>query len=435
MLTNTYLPHVGGVANSVHSFTEALRGRGHHVMVVAPTYEGTPIGRDEGGVIRVPAIQKFNGSDFSYRLPAPILLSQAIDKFGPDLVHAHHPFLLGDTAMRIAASRGLPLVFTHHTMYEQYTHYVPGDSSPMQQFVIRMATDFANLCDHIIAPSQSIAEILRERGVVTPITPIPTGIDVERFARGSREAARTRWGVPRDAFVVGHVGRLAPEKNLACLSRAVARFVRGHGAARFLVIGGGPSEGDIRQAFEEAGVGDRLHMTGPLRGQELIDAYHAMDVFAFASQSETQGMVLAEAMAAGLPVVAVDACGVREVVRDGVNGRLLMREDEAHFADALAEVASLPPHRFAQLRDAARATAEEVSIARCTDCLLEVYGGVHRPAAERDTAAWSQALRLIEAEWNLWSTRATAAAEVVADTMADTFLKPSPSRTPPTPAQ
>lgn len=422
MMTNTYLPHVGGVANSVSSFAAALRSRGHEVVVVAPMFEDTPEG--EADVVRVPAIQHFNGSDFSYRLPAPRKLFLAMERFQPDVVHAHHPFLLGDTALRIAARRNLPLVFTHHTMYERYTHYVPGDSPMMKQFVIRLATDYANLCGHVIAPSESIEVVLRNRGVTTAITAIPTGIDPDRFGAGDGAAARRRCGIPAGALVVGHVGRLAPEKNLAFLADAAARFAAACDRAHVLVVGGGPSEGGVRAAFEREGLEDRLHMAGPLRGQALVDAYHAMDVFAFASETETQGMVVAEAMAAGVPVVALDAPGTREVVRDGVNGRLLVRPGAAAFAEALAWFAGLPDDRRAALGQAAGRTADSLSLDRCTQRLLEAYGQVRgRVSAARDpeASAWGQTQRLIEMEWALWSTRAEAAMGAAVDAAVDTL--------------
>ena len=422
MLTNTYLPHVGGVANSVSSFICALQASGHETLVVAPTFDETP--DDDQGVVRVPAIQHFNGSDFSYRLPAPRILSQAVDRFQPDIVHSHHPFLLGDTALRIAARRDLPLVFTHHTMYEQYTHYVPGDSPMLKQFAIRLATEYANLCDHIIAPSASIADILRERGVTTPITDIPTGIDPDRFACGCGDTTRTSVGIPVDATVIGHVGRLAPEKNLAYLADAIARYAQHNDAVHALIVGGGPSECDITLAFEQRGIEDRLHLTGPLRGQALIDAYHAMDIFGFASESETQGMVIAEAMAAGLPVVALDAPGAREVVRDGENGRLLRRADAASFAEALRSVAELSAADRQDMVQAARVTAESVSIERCTQRLVEVYQQAQgQSAAERDPddSAWTHTQRLIEAEWALWTSRAEAAMDVAVDAAVDTL--------------
>src|SRR3990172_3888517 len=123
MFTNTYTPHVGGVARSVEAFSGAYRRRGHRVLVVAPEFADQP--QHEEDVVRIPAIQNFNGSDFSVVLPVPGSLDDVLDAFKPDIVHAHHPFLLGNTAVRVARFRELPLVFTHHTLYEQYTHYVP----------------------------------------------------------------------------------------------------------------------------------------------------------------------------------------------------------------------------------------------------------------------------------------------------------------------
>jgi glycosyltransferase involved in cell wall biosynthesis len=219
MMTNTYLPHVGGVARSVASFTEAFRRRGHRVLVVAPTYDDLP--EHETGVYRLPAITHFNGSDFSLRLPVS-LPSAVIDEFDPDVVHSHHPFLLGDTALRVAVTRQRPLVFTHHTMYEQYTHYLPATIDAVKNFVFHLPTGYANLCDHVIAPSPSVAAVLKERGVETPITAIPTGIDPQRFAHGDGAAARQKYGIPEGAFVAGHVGPEAPEENQPFFSPGVA---------------------------------------------------------------------------------------------------------------------------------------------------------------------------------------------------------------------
>jgi glycosyltransferase involved in cell wall biosynthesis len=259
----------------------------------------------------------------------------------------------------------------------------------------------------VIAPSESIGEVLRERGVTTPITAIPTGIHKERFAHGNGPIARRRYGIPDDAFVVGHVGRLAPEKNLEFLARSVAIFLRANAKARFLVVGSGPSVEEINRIFRGYELLDRLHHPdGALDGQDLADAYHAMDVFAFASKSETQGMVLAEATTAGVPVVALDAAGAREVVCDGVNGRLLLGEDEEALAAALSEITALGSQRRQELIDGARRTAEEFSMPRCATRVLELYEHLLQQGPSRqptDDAAWAALLRLMEEEWNIWS--------------------------------
>ncbi len=127
MLTNTYWPHVGGVARAVETLANECRADGNAVQIIAPGFPGDEQ-EGHGDVLRVPAIQNFNGSDFSVRVPIPRIIAGRIEHFAPDVVHAHHPFLLGNAALRIAYENNLPLVFTHHTLYEQYTHYVPFDS-------------------------------------------------------------------------------------------------------------------------------------------------------------------------------------------------------------------------------------------------------------------------------------------------------------------
>ena len=411
MMTNTFTPHVGGVARSVLAFTEAYRARGHRVLVVAPEFENMP--EDEVDVLRLPAIQRFNGSDFSVVLPIPGFLTTAVERFAPDLVHAHHPFLIGATALRVARMEELPLVFTHHTMYERYTHYVPGDSQTLKQFVINLSTNYANLCDRVIAPSESIAAILRQRQVTVPVDVIPTGVSLARFAQGDGAAFRAAVGIPQDAFVVGHLGRLAPEKNIAFLAQAVAAYLRDDSRAHVLVVGCGPSESAIDEAFAAVGLENRLHRAGVLDGTLLASAYHAMDVFAFASKSETQGMVLTEAMAAGVPVVALNQPGAREVVRDGENGRLLDGDRQADFVAALRWVATRRPDALETLKRNALATAEAFSMDRSAERALAMYQGLlgqGQPPSPEDDDVFSETLRMIRTEWDLLAGAAEAAA-------------------------
>ncbi len=409
IVTNTFTPHVGGVARSVEAFTAEYRRRGHRVLVLAPEFPDME--EDATDVIRIPAIQNFNASDFSVVLPLHPSLSEEVDDFNPDVVHSQHPFLLGSTAVRLARHRKLPLVFTHHTLYEQYTHYVPGDSPALKRFTIELATRYANLCDQVFAPSESIRDIIRERGVEKPIEVVPTGVQPERFARGDRTFFRAAHDIPDDAFVVGHLGRLAPEKNLEFLARAVLRFLADHRDAMFLVVGAGPSENAIRKLFSEAGLADRLRIAGVLEKQALANALHAMDVFAFASHSETQGMVLTEAMAAGLPVIALDASGVREVVRDRNNGRLLRDETPQSFAAALQWAQALAPEHFEELKRGALATAHDFSLSRSADSALACYESLVSETPDGhvpDETPWEDAMAAIRTEWELLKNVAVA---------------------------
>ncbi len=413
MMTNTYTPFVGGVARSVMAFTQECRQAGHRVLVVAPVYEGAP--PSEPDVVRIPALQDFNGSDFSVALPIPGYLTTYFEECRPDVVHSHHPHLLGNTAVRIASRFNRPLVFTHHTMYEHYLHYVPAEASRMREFVIALATGYCNLCDCVIAPSQSVADLVRERGVQTPIEVIPTGVDVRQFEQGDGAAFRRAHGISPRAFVAGYVGRLAPEKNLPFLAEALRTFAAQVKKGHFLVVGSGPSAEVIEKTFRAGGMGRRLHLVGSLQGQALVDAYHAMDAFVFASYSETQGMVLTEAMAAGKPVVAVDAPGVREVVRDGHNGRLLYGDDADEFADAVAEIAYVSGRRRRQLGQAAHETAQEFSMDRCGRALLAVYDRLvtQQPYQAKDESVWHQAMEEVKAEWELLRNMAGAVGHAI----------------------
>ena len=196
MMTNTYTPLVGGLEKSVETFTKEYRKRGHKTIVVAPRFEGSP--ENEEDVIRIPAIQNINGTDFSVKLPVPGVLTEALGNFKPDIVHSHHPFLVGSTALRVAYKNNAPLVFTHHTIFEQNTHYLPaGDTDVMKRFVVTLSTGYANLADQVFAPSQSVVNMIRERGVETPIEVVPTGIDVDHFSKGDGQAVRQNIKFPK----------------------------------------------------------------------------------------------------------------------------------------------------------------------------------------------------------------------------------------------
>ncbi len=418
MMTNTYLPHIGGVARSVSTFAAEYRKRKHRVLVIAPEFEGRPLSaRAEANVERVPAIQRFNGGDFCVKLPLVGGLSKRIEAFQADVIHAHHPVLLGDTALRIATIKNVPIIFTHHTRYEDYTHYVPFDSPTLKEMAISLSTNYANLCDGVIAPSESIARLLKGRGVNVDIRVVPTGIDLRAFSKGDGARFRQTLGLTPSTFVVGHVGRLAPEKNLAYLAEAVALFVRRAPQARFLVVGGGPSEETLRETFARHGVARQLILAGKQTGRALADAYRAMDVFVFSSFSETQGMVLAEAMAAGVPVIALDAAGVREVMRDRENGYMLPADAPARtFAGRIAQLQRNRPQRRAFGREATQ-TSRLFARGHCADLALAFCADVRRATRRNrlhvDRSPWGKLVARAGREWTMLVQKAQSVAQFV----------------------
>jgi endonuclease/exonuclease/phosphatase family metal-dependent hydrolase/glycosyltransferase involved in cell wall biosynthesis len=402
MMSNTYTPIVGGVEQSIQIFAEQFRRRGHRVVIAAPTFQHMP--ENELDVIRVPALQKFNRTDFSVNLPVPELLSGLLKGFRPDVIHSHHPFLMGDIALRLSGQYGIPLVFTYHTMFEQYLHYLPVHNDVVKRFVIELSAGYANLADQVIVPSESVCHVLLQRGVETPIEVIPTGIDLARFAEGDREKWRRHFNIPAGHFVAGYLGRVAPEKNMEFLARSVADFLKQDLTSHFLIVGNGPSEHEVRRIFENEGVISRVHFSGSLSGQELVDSYHAMDVFTFASVSETQGIVLAEAMAASLPVIAVDAPGVREIIKDSRNGRLLSRMDKDDFTQALKDFRNLPSDQHEAMKQSALRTAGSFSIDVSTEKMFKIYERISVKSScldERKHSMWRMAMKRMETEWEL----------------------------------
>ena len=416
LVSNTYAPHVGGVARSVEAFREEFLRAGHEVLVVAPAFAGQP--EREEGVVRIPALQNFNASDFSVALPLPSGLTAVLEEFSPDVIHSQHPFLLGMTAFRAARMLQRPIVFTHHTLYEEYTHYVPVDSPALKRFVIELASCYANLVDHVIAPSESIRSLLQDRGVETPLEVIPTGVYVERFADGDGSAVRREHSIPPDAFVVGHMGRLAFEKNVGFLADCVIDFLQESGDRYFLLVGSGDAQDMIVRRFRDAGLESRLKRCGVLAGPALADAMNAMNLFAFTSKSETQGMVLTEAMASGLPVVGLDASGVREVVQDEYNGRLVQTENCQAFTDALRWVCGRDAEGYASLMRGARETADAFSMRRSAQKALRCYSALRQRGAdevvEREKV-WHHLRNRIAAEMDILRSLKSASGEALED--------------------
>jgi len=402
MMTNTYFPIVGGLEQSVYSFSEEFRTLGHEVLIVTPAFEGMPT--EEPGVIRIKAIKKFSGTIFSVNFPVSGLLTRLMKEFSPDIVHSHCPFFMGDFALRLSRQHAIPLVFTYHTMFEQYVHDWPIQNEGIKRFIVKLAAGYANFVDRVIVPCESVQEILLKRGVKTPMEIVPTGIDLKRFSKGDGKVFRQQNQIPSDALVIGHAGRLASEKNLDFLINCMVELLKKDPRAHVLIVGLGPSERMIKDTFKQAGLEKRLHLTGVLHYQHLVDAYFAMDVFAFASLSETQGIVLIEAMAAGIPVVALDAPGAREVVKDYHNGRLLNEMDQQSFVDAIRWVLSRTPEELQTIKQIVRMTVQKYSINISAKRMLEVYENVRlRKTISLGKKNSSQYLFLwrMKAEWDI----------------------------------
>ncbi|MBN2116136.1 MAG: glycosyltransferase family 4 protein [Anaerolineales bacterium] len=341
--TNFYHPVVNGVVRSVASFREVLMKQGHNVFVFAQadgTYKDT-----EPFIFRYPSLPLPLPGDIAAALPVSPFVDQLLPALKLDVIHTHHPILLGQTAARKAAELDLPLVFTFHTQYWEYTHYVPFPQEAIQEFlknaVHKWLRDFMQKCQHIIIPSESIREILvRDYGLEEGYTVIPTGTDLEPYRCADWRSLRKEKGW-QDETVLISVGRLAPEKNWDTLIRAFAKVYSKNPDLRLVLIGDGPAKETLETLASEVGIAERVTFTGALPFEKVPCYLKAADVFAFASVTETQGLVTIEAMAAGLPIVAVDASGTRDIVEHDKQG-FLVKNDVNALAKGIKKLLSDP---------------------------------------------------------------------------------------------
>jgi 1,2-diacylglycerol 3-alpha-glucosyltransferase len=366
---------LGGVSTAVETVREVLERLGQHVTVVAPHMRGAQPSRAH--VVRVPAVPAPTYPDFSLPLPVAPPLQRRLEACAFDIFHAQHPFLLGRTALRLARRSGRPVVFTYHTLYDKYSHYVPLPRAVVARAAVTWSRRFANAADLVIAPSAALATRLREHGVRRPIEVLPTGVDLERWRPGDRESARRRLGLPAGSSLLLYVGRLDREKNLGLLLDAFARIASRHPSARLVMVGRGTQADALAAQVARWGLGARVRFAGGVPAADLVPYYQAADVFVFTSTTETQGLAVLEAMATGLPVVAVRASGIEEAVADGVSGLLVPEHAEAVAAgvDGLLRDPDLAAKLAGGARDAAAPFAASTLGAR----LLGLYARLCAP--------------------------------------------------------
>jgi len=374
LFTNNYLPFRGGVTTAVETLRLGLEAQGHRAWVFAPAWRG--LDEDPDFVFRYPSVPAPTYPGFAVPLPFSRRLSRAALGLELDVFHAQHPFLLGVTARRLARAQGRPLVFTYHTRYEKYAHYVPLPQPLVASLAVRLACRFAGSADLVIAPSARMAEILAERGVRAPIAVVPTGVPLDLFRPGDRGEARRALGLPEDAPLCLYVGRLDREKSVERVIEAFDSIALAVSGARLLLVGQGSHEAALRRLAAAIPARSAVHFAGSVARDDLPPYYRAADLFLFSSETETQGLVLAEAHACGLPAVAVRASGVDEVVRDGETG-LLTKGEAEELADAAIGLL-LDARRRRAMALAARALAEsDFSAAR----QVEVMAGHYRRLA------------------------------------------------------
>lgn len=339
MISDVHFPRVNGVSTSIQTFQQELSAIGHDVHLVAPAYPGHEqivphISRIESSHVMLDPEDRLMKSDKIFNL-LPHFRSRNFD-----LVHIQTPFRAHYAGIKLARELNIPCIETYHTFFEEYLyHYVP----LLPKFLTRSITrrfsrSQCNAVDAVIVPSTAMRNVLEQYGCDSPIHISPTGIQLEKFDAGDGLRFRIRHGIPEKRPLLVHVGRVAHEKNIGFLLEMVARLKLDHPDILFLICGEGPAKRDLQQQVQRLGLVDQVQFVGYLdRETELLDCYRAADVFVFASRTETQGLVLLEAMALGVPVVSTAVMGTIDIVAPQ-RGALLAQEDSGDFAAKVSRV-------------------------------------------------------------------------------------------------
>jgi 1,2-diacylglycerol 3-alpha-glucosyltransferase len=387
-ISDVYFPRVNGVSTSVRTFRQDLAECGVETLLVTPDYEGAA---PEPDVFRVwSAGVPGDPEDRRMRWNVLMRVLENLRKADIDLVHIHTPFIAHYAGVKFARRAGIPCVATYHTFFEEYLHhYVPVLPRRLGRTMARAFT--RSQCRDVqalIAPSDPMRDVLIDYGVTTPIHVLPTGLPRDRFRAGDGARFRQLTGLPTDRPLVTYVGRVAHEKNIEFLVRAFIEVRRSVPNALLVIAGEGPARESLQHLVAKSGIAADVRFVGYLdRNSTLLDCYAAADVFVFASRTETQGLVLLEAMAQGTPVVSTAELGTRSILKPQC-GALVVAERTDEFAAAVVKVLQQPQLRrelSALGQEYARTWASHVMAQRLSD----LYASIRSADARLLTTATS----------------------------------------------
>ena len=387
LVSDVYFPRVNGVSTSIRTFRQDLAQCGVETVLIAPRYE-SDVPDTEAGLLRV-ASGKIprDPEDRRMRWGALTRTLDSLPRDEFDVVHIHTPFIAHYAGARFARRANIPCVATYHTFFEEYLHhYVPAMPHGIGRFLARAFT--RSQCDDVqalIAPSDPMREILLEYGVSTPIHVLPTGLPADRFAAGDGNRFRAESGLPLDRPLMTYIGRVAHEKNIEFLVQVFTKVRQAVPNAMLVIAGEGPARESLRELVKSLKIADHVYFAGYLdRNRGLLDCYAAANVFAFASRTETQGLVLLEAMAQGAPVVSTAELGTRSILKPGC-GALVVAEKQDEFAAAVVRVLQ-DPHLQKDLGDRGRVYARTWSSSTMARRLADLYDSLRVTKASRVTA-------------------------------------------------
>lgn len=359
MFSDSYTPYISGVVRSIQTLRQGIERAGHEVYVFGPRYPALSPGEDEDRVIRFPSIAAPLYPEFRIPVPRSRAAEAAAARLGLHVLHAHTPFVMGRVALRVARTLDLPLCFTFHTRYDVYLrHYARFAGDVLAPLLNAYVRRFCNQCQLVIVPTRAIYRRVLELGVQTRVEVVPSGVPVARFASGdpaTRARVRGQLGVDPDAIMMLYAGRLSREKNLPLLLEAFRQVASTTPDAILVLVGDGPLREELARKVAAWELTGRVRFAGAVPPERIAGYYQAADIYVFPSVTETQGLAVIEAMAAGLPVVAVGSEVLEEIVRDGQEG-LVTAETPGDLAGACERLLRDPGLR-ARMGKEAQATA------------------------------------------------------------------------------
>lgn len=328
IFTDTYLPDINGVATSSHILRHALEKHGHEVLIVTSELPDDSDYKDEENVLRLPGIEM--KKIYGYRISNIFSFKgmKEITNQGLDVIHIQTEFGIGIFGKIAAQILNLPVVYTYHTMYEDYTHYVAGGLTPLNTIVKKSIENISRIygdnCTELIVPSEKTKEALISYGLEKDAHIIPTGLILDAFDEKNIDqekvaAIREQYQI-KDEFVVTFLGRLAPEKSVELILEAGALLKQAGVHFKMMIVGKGPSLDDLKEEARRLKIEDVVIFTGPVTSDQVPNYYHASDMFVSASITETQGLTFIEAQASGLVVLARHDKNLESVIVDGKNG-------------------------------------------------------------------------------------------------------------------
>lgn len=379
MFINYYTPSKGGMETSVINLCRGLNSAGHETFVFAPEYPNFV--DKEKNIFRYKSF-RFNYGGYFYVLPFPFFspeIKNIVQGLNLDIIHSHQPYSLGDEALKFSRKFNIPLVFTYHIKYEDYSHYIPFiPVSISKKHIRKITTNYSNQCNAVIAPSVAIKKLLIDHQVKSPISIIPSGIDIDNFAKdtGKRDEIRNKYKISPNDVALITACRLTEEKNVEFLVKSFGRIKNLCKSVKFLIVGDGAVRKKLEQIAENLRIKDSIIFTGLVDKKEIINLYQASDIFTFASLTETQGLVAVEAMAAGNPVVAIKASGIEDIIKNGEDG-FLTSESEEEFSNSVVKIINDKSLRE-KMSARAKINSQRFSIEPWVEKVVELYKTLKR---------------------------------------------------------